>query len=92
MGLPHVRRVLDAAGFGEVAITPAEEQVSFGSDTSEALSFVQGLGLTRGLLHDLDDRSTQLALNRLHDLINDHATTEGVVFSASAWVVTARKL
>jgi SAM-dependent methyltransferase len=87
----HVRDVLDAGGFGDVAITSAEEQVSFGGDTSEALSFVRGLGLTRGLLHDLDDRSAQLALDRLHDLIKDHATTEGVAFSASAWVVTARK-
>lgn len=87
----HVRDVLAAGGLDEVALTSVEEQVSFGGDTSEALSFVRGLGLTRGLLHDLDDRSARLALDRLHDLINDHTTTEGVLFSASAWVVTARK-
>jgi hypothetical protein len=83
---------MEASGFSDVVMTAVNEPVWFGADSVEALAFVRRLGLTRALLHDLDNRSTTLALDRLHEVIAEHTTTEGVVFSGSAWLVAARKL
>lgn len=86
----HVRRVLRDSGFGDLEIAGVHEPLWFGADAEEALAFVSGLGLTRALLHDLDEASRRTALDRLRDLVADHATDEGVMFASSAWLVTAR--
>ena len=42
-----------------------------------------------GSPHDLDDATKTATLERLHQTLADHETTDGVVFASSAWLITA---
>ncbi len=48
------------------------------------------MGLTKGLLRDLDDDARERALVTLRQLVDDRETPDGVLFDSSAWLVTAR--
>lgn len=86
-----VRRTLGAAGFERVEVAEVRGAVRLGADGGDAFGFVRGLGLTRGLLGGLDDDARQAALDRLRDQLAAHATPQGVLLDASAWLVTARR-
>ena len=80
---------LRAAGYDDIELTSLEEQVCFGADADDAYSFVSTLGITRGLTADLDDATKADALSRLRKTLADHDTSDGVVFSSSAWLIRA---
>lgn len=86
-----VRRTLTGAGFGDVIVDPVREPICLGADAAKAFGFVSGLGITRGLLNDLDDAARASALDKLLAVLADHQTSEGVLFNSSAWLVTARR-
>jgi SAM-dependent methyltransferase len=86
-----IRRVLTAAGFDDVGIAEIREPMYLGADGDDAFSFVTGLGLTRGLLGGLDNPTRQAALEALRDLLNRHATPDGVLLGAAGWLVTAHR-
>ena len=87
----HVRRVLAAAGFGSVRLAEVPGVARLGADAEDAFEFVSGLGLTRGLLGGLDDGARRAALDDLRAVLAEHATPDGVLFGATAWLVTARR-
>ena len=87
----HVRRVLAAAGFGSVRLAEVPGVARLGADAEDAFEFVSGLGLTRGLLGGLDDGARRAALDDLRAVLAEHATPDGVLFGAAAWLVTARR-
>lgn len=87
----HVRRILAAAGFEAVDIAGVLGTVRLGADAEDAFDFVSRLGVARGLLGGLDEDARQAALAELRDELAAHATPEGVLLSASAWLVTARR-
>jgi SAM-dependent methyltransferase len=87
----HVRRVLTAAGFEAVDLAEVRGTVRLGADGEDAFGFVSGLGLTRGLLGGLDDGARQAALDDLRATLDAHATPDGVLLGASAWLVTAHR-
>ena len=62
-----------------------------GADGDDAFSFVARLGLTRGLIAGLDNPTRQAALKALRDLLNTHATTDGVLLDAAGWLITAHR-
>jgi SAM-dependent methyltransferase len=80
---------LRAAGYDDVTFTALAEPMFFGKDADDAYSFVSTLGITRGLTADLDDATKAAALELLHQALADHETADGVVFSSSAWLITA---
>ena len=82
--------VLRAAGFTDVAVEGLHAPMRFGSDVDDAFAFMRTLGITRGLLHDLDDATAAAALDALRRTLDEHETADGVVFDGAAWVVTAR--
>ena len=86
-----VQRVLTAAGFDDVELAEVREPMYLGADGDDAFSFVAGLGLTRGLLGGLDNPTRQAALEALRDLLNTHATPDGVLLGAAGWLVTAHR-
>jgi hypothetical protein len=67
------------------------ERVWLGADGADAFDFVSRLGVARGLLGGLDDGARQAALGALRDQLAAHATPEGVLVGASAWLTTARR-
>jgi hypothetical protein len=83
---------LRAAGYDDIDFTALEEPMCFGTDADDAYSFVSTLGITRGLTGDLDDATKRAALELLHGTLADHETPDGVVFSSSAWLITATNL
>jgi SAM-dependent methyltransferase len=88
---PAVRRILTAAGYGNIELREVNEPMQLGADVAGAFQFVSGLGLTRGLLSGLDEQRQADALGRLRDRLAEHATPDGVRLGASAWVITAER-
>jgi SAM-dependent methyltransferase len=87
----HVRRVLAAGGFEAVDLVEVPGVVRLGADAQDALGFVSGLGLARGLLGGLDDGARRAALDELRAALVEHATPDGVLLGAGAWLTTARR-
>jgi SAM-dependent methyltransferase len=85
----RVREIVEAAGFRNVRFQEIDEPVDLGGDVDEAYAFVTDLGLTRGLLNDLDEPTADRALANLKEALSRHATPDGVLLGASSWLVTA---
>ena len=86
----HVRQVLEAARFADVALEEIDEPIELGSDAADAFRFVSGFGITRGVTQDMDEDQKDRALEALNRTMLEHETDEGVLFGTSAWLVTAR--
>jgi hypothetical protein len=88
---PWVRIILDAAGFDQLQFQSVDEPIEFGADTDDSWGFMRSLGIVRGLTHDLDDEAKARTLDNLHAEVVTHDTAYGVLFGASAWLITARR-
>ena len=89
--LDQVRSLFSGVGLVDVDFQEVHEPVCFGSDADGAYAFVAGMGLTRGLLADLDADARTAALGSLHAAMAAAETDEGVQFDSSAWLITARR-
>lgn len=87
----YLRRILGDAGFVAIELESVDEPVYLGADADDAFAFVRTMGIVGGLTHDLDERSRHQALEHVHQTLAAHETEEGVLFGASAWLVTARR-
>ena len=85
----RVREIVDAAGFRDVQFQAVDEPADLGGDLDEAYAFVRDLGITHGLLNDLDEPTAERALDDMKEALRRHATPEGILFGASSWLVTA---
>ena len=85
----RVLEILEAASFRNVRFQEVDEPVELGGDLDEAYAFVSDLGVTHGLLDDLDEPTADRALDNLKEALSRHATPEGILFGASSWLVTA---
>ena len=85
-----VRQILTESGYANTALEAVDEPMEFGRDTEDAYAYITSMGITRGLIHDLDDDHTEQALANLRQLLDEHATADGVLLGSSAWLVTAR--
>lgn len=85
-----VRRILTESGYTDTALEAVDEPMEFGRDADDAYSYIASMGITRGLVHDLDGDQTEQALADLRKLLDEHATPDGVLLGSSAWLVTAR--
>lgn len=86
-----VRDILGSAGLVDVDLASVEEPVFLGADADDAWAFVSGMGIVRGLSHDLGEAMRQEALERLREVVDEHETPEGVLFASAAWLITARR-
>lgn len=87
----HVRAVLDAAGFLDIAIEALDRPLLLGADADAAFDFVRRMGIVKGLTQDLDEADRQRALDAVHQLLRTSAAEEGVQFGGGAWLTTARR-
>jgi hypothetical protein len=87
----RVRRLLGAAGYDDVELTPVDEPLEFGADADDAYGFISGIGIVHGLTQELDDARTAEALAALRRTVEEHDTGDGVLFGTSAWLITARR-
>ena len=80
---------VEAAGFRDVQFQAVDEPADLGGDLDEAYAFIRDLGVTHGLLNDLDEPTADRALDNLKEALTRRATPEGVLLGASSWLVTA---
>lgn len=86
-----VRRILEDAGFVDVAFTDVREPVHYGADIAAALDWVGGFAWIRERLRALAPAAAAEALARLRETLAEHVTDGGVRFDSGAWLVTARR-
>ncbi|SEE67694.1 class I SAM-dependent methyltransferase [Jiangella alba] len=83
--------LLAAAGFRDVALTDVARPVWYGADADAALAAVLQLSEPRAELARLDGDERIRGHERLRDHVAAHATPDGVLFDARAWIVRARR-
>jgi SAM-dependent methyltransferase len=86
----RVHTILRAAGFDDIDVESVDEPLDFGATPDDAYAFLQSLGVVEGLTHGLDETQRAEASTGLRSTIDAHAAADGVLFGASAWLVTAR--
>ena len=87
----RVRGILGSAGFDGVEFEAIDESMDLGVDASDALEFAKTMGIVEGLTDGLDAETRATAMSNLANLFHEHETAEGVLLSAAAWLITARK-
>src|SRR3954470_20797719 len=86
----HVRRVLTEAGYADVRLDPIDSLQEFGTDAADAFAFVRTMGVVNGLTQGLDKDAREGVLAALQQTLAAHEMPDGVLFAASAWLITAR--
>ena len=89
----RVRRILGEAGFTDIAIDPFDTEVALGGMLvlDDAVDFSMQLGPASGLLKDATDTVRAQARDAVRASLAGHQTPRGVMLSAGAWIVSARK-
>lgn len=82
--------LLTAAGFDSIDFADVDEPVYYGPDADTAFDFVRGMLEPQELLAALGPDEQTRALDRLHQLFEDHKTAAGVLLGSRAWIITAR--
>jgi SAM-dependent methyltransferase len=88
----RVRRILEGAGFADVAIEPFEAELCVGGgDLDSAVQVLLGVGPTARLLLEADPERRALVASAVRDAIAPYATPEGVRMRGAVWIVHARR-
>jgi SAM-dependent methyltransferase len=88
---PVVTRILESAGFTDVAFADVHEPVYYGQDVAAALYWVLGFACTTEVLSRLDSGKAESVVDCLRAALSAHLTRDGVWFDSRAWIVTARR-
>jgi ubiquinone/menaquinone biosynthesis C-methylase UbiE len=83
------RQWLNEAGFAAVDLREQRGPFYVGDDADDAFEFMSATGMVRGMLDGLDAATSAAALGALRETFRAHQTADGVVFHASAWIITA---
>jgi ubiquinone/menaquinone biosynthesis C-methylase UbiE len=92
----RLRQVLRDAGFAEVALREVVEQITLGRSVEDTLAFIRRSEIGDGLMSGArsagtDPSVTERAWDAVREALEAHARDGEVVFTASAWLVTARR-
>jgi SAM-dependent methyltransferase len=85
-----VHTVLSDAAFADIAITSLDGMADMGADADAAYAFMSSLGFVRALLEQVGPDGRDERLARLRAELTNRVTPDGVLFPASAWLITAR--
>jgi hypothetical protein len=86
----RVKRILDGAGFHDVALTPIDLSFNLGDDAAEAAEFADFIGQGARLLHGQPDETRQAARAAFQDFFKQHEGPNGVSLPGALWLVSAR--
>jgi SAM-dependent methyltransferase len=89
----RVRRILDGAGFRDVAFEAFESDVVIGGGgtVEEAVEFALDLGPTAAALREAGPDARPKVTAALRETMSPFFTSRGVVMGSSTWIVTARR-
>jgi SAM-dependent methyltransferase len=85
------RRILAEAGFEDVSLTEIREPMWLGESADAAFGYIRTMGMTHGMLRDLDAAAQAQALAALQATLRAHETGQGVLFDSAAWLIEAQK-
>ena len=85
----RVRRLLDQAGYRDVAFQAIDEHMNLGATVEDAFAFAQTMGIVEGLSNGLDDAQRAQAMDNIKTMLAAHETSDGVMIGTSAWLITA---
>ncbi|MBB5788848.1 class I SAM-dependent methyltransferase [Jiangella mangrovi] len=83
------RALLESAGYGDVGFAAVERPVWYGDGVDAAFEAVLQLREPQGALAGFDGAGLAAARERLRAHLAAHATPDGVLYDARAWIVTA---
>jgi SAM-dependent methyltransferase len=85
----RVRRILDGAGFREVALTPLDVSITLGSDATEAAEFAMFVGQGARLLNGATEATRAAARTAFEGFFKQHEGPQGVSLPGGLWLVSA---
>jgi SAM-dependent methyltransferase len=88
---PSVRALLEAAGYTGVDFLECRSAIEVGADPDDAFTFVSALPPVQGMVGGLGAAEAEQAFDQLGAMLREHATPDGVLLGASAWLITARR-
>lgn len=88
----RVRGILEGAGFTEISFDGAERPMQMpGTTAGEVVEFLRGTGMGRVLFADAPADLVARAVDAVHSALAPYETSDGVVLSGRAWIVTANR-
>jgi SAM-dependent methyltransferase len=87
----RIDEVLTQAGFEQVTTTPLEAQMPLGESADDAVEFLSGTGLARGLLESVEPAVAHRALDAVRDALRRYEAPDGLHLGGAAWLVIARR-
>jgi SAM-dependent methyltransferase len=86
----RVRRILDGAGFQDVALTPLDLSFNLGADAAEAAEFATFVGQGARLLQGQPEEVLKAARQAFEGFFNQYEGPGGVRLPGALWLVSAR--
>ena len=86
----RVRRILEGAGFLNVALTPFDTPFTLGANAAEAAEFAMFIGQGARLLHGVTDSVRDAARTALQAFLKPREGPDGVRLSAGLWLVSGQ--
>jgi hypothetical protein len=86
----RVSRILERAGFSEIALEPVETGLSFAGTLEDTTEFMLNLGPASALLRDASPDVVVRARAAVRDSLARHAGASGTRLPAAIWIATAR--
>ncbi len=86
----RVRRILDGAGYRDVALTPLDLSFHLGTYAAEAAEFATFVGQGARMLQGQPEETVQTARAALQEFFKGHEGSNGVGLPAALWLVSAR--
>jgi hypothetical protein len=85
----RVRRILESAWFGQIALQPLDVMIPLGVDASEAADFAMSMGPGARLLTGAPDATRNAARTAFEEFFRQHQGQEGVRLPGALWLVSA---
>ncbi len=86
----RVSRILERAGFAEIALEPLETELAFAGDLERTTDFMLNLGPAAALLRDASPEIASRARGAVRAALEPHSGPGGARLPAAVWIVSAR--
>jgi SAM-dependent methyltransferase len=86
----RITEVLSNGGFRDITTTAVEAPLRLGDDADDAVAFLAGTAMARGLLDSVDPDTAQRAIDAVTAALRPHERPDGLALGGAAWLVTGR--
>jgi len=86
----RVRRILEGAGFREIALTPHDPAMQIGADVAEAVDFAMRFGPLARAASIGALKEPEAVRAGLEAFFGKHGSAQGIVLPGAIWIVQAR--